>query len=248
MKEVARIGGLTVRTLHHYDAIGLLCPRLRSKAGYRLYTEADLLRLQQIVVYRELGVPLDQIRSIMDDPAFEPRAALVEQRERLRERAEQTQGMLRAVDAALRVLDGEEVIDMSELFDGFDPSQYEDEARARWGHTDAYAESARRTKGYSTEDWVRIQRETDELMQRIAALRAAGASPSDPAAMDLAEEHRQQIDRFYYPCRHEIHRGLARMYVEDSRFTANLDRYGEGVAAFLSAAIEANVERGTRPG
>lgn len=242
VKEVARLSGVTVRTLHHYDEIGLLSPR-RTSAGYRLYTEADLLRLQQILVHRELGLPLERIKMILADPGFDPRQALLEQRARLEARAEQTKAMLAAVDAALRALEGDEIMDMKELFDGFDPSKYEAEAKERWGHTESYAQSMQRTGAYTKEDWARIKAETDDLMRRIAAQVQAGTAPTDEVAMDLAEEHRLQIDRFYYTCSHSMHRNLGQMYTADSRFEQNLDKYGDGVAAFLSAAIEANCDR-----
>lgn len=242
VKEVAQLSGVTVRTLHHYDAIELLCPR-RTSAGYRLYSEADLFTLQQILVYRELGVPLERIKAILADPQLDRREALVEQRARLQARAEQTQTMIRAVDAALRAMEGETIMNMSELFDGFDPSEYEAEVKERWGDTEAYAHSVQRTRGYTREDWVRIKAQTDELMERIAAALRAGTSPTDEAAMELAEEHRLQIDRFFYPCSRVMHRNLGQLYMADSRFEQSLDRHGDGVAAFLSAAIEANCER-----
>lgn len=242
VKEVAELSGVSVRTLHHYDAIGLLTPG-RSKAGYRRYSEADLLRLQQILVHRELGLPLEQIKAILSDPQLDARGVLLEQRARLQARAEHTEAMLRAVDTALRALEGEEIMSAKNLFEGFDPSQYEAEAEQRWGDTDAYRDSQQRTRRYSETDWARIKAESHALMERIAEAMRAGVQPSDEAAMELAEEHRLQIDRYYYPCSHAMHRNLGQMYTADARFEANLDRYGEGVAAFLSAAIEANGDR-----
>ncbi|MEM6989237.1 MAG: MerR family transcriptional regulator [Myxococcota bacterium] len=242
VKEVAALSGVTVRTLHHYDTIGLLCPTARTSAGYRLYDDAALLRLHQILVYRELGLALEQIRAVLEDPDYDPVVALAEQRERLVARAEHTQSMIHAVDAALRTLRGERVMNMKEIFDGFDPSEHEAEAKRRWGDTEAYKESARRTKGYSEDDWRRIKAETDDLLRRLAAALAAGVASDSPEAVALAEEHRLQIDRFFYPCSHAMHRNLALMYTADARFEANLDKHGAGVAAFLSAAIQANAD------
>lgn len=245
VKEVAQLSGVTVRTLHHYDAIGLLSPP-RTPSGYRVYSEPDLLRLQQILVYRELGLPLERISSILSDPKLDPKETLLEQRARLHARAEHTHAMIRAVDAALRALQGDDVMNARELFDGFDPRQYEAEVEERWGNTEAYRQSTQRTQGYSKEDWARIKAQSDELLRRIAAQVQAGTAPTSEAAMDLAEEHRRQIDRFYYSCSHAMHRNLAQLYQADARFEQNLDRHGEGVAAFLSAAIEANCERAGR--
>src|SRR5262245_26607042 len=106
VKDVARLTRVSVRTLHHYDAIGLLVPTARTGAGYRLYTDSDLLRLQQILIRRELGLPLEEIRRSLDDPRFDRKAALLDQRERLHERARQAEAMIRAIDVALAELDG----------------------------------------------------------------------------------------------------------------------------------------------
>jgi DNA-binding transcriptional MerR regulator len=129
VKDVARIAGVSVRTLHHYDAIGLLVPQLRTAAGYRVYTDDDLLRLQQILIGRELGLSLEEIRRSLDDPGFDRMAALLDQRERLQERVQQTEAMIRAVDAALAGLNCDQKdagVNMEDLFQGFDPSRYED--------------------------------------------------------------------------------------------------------------------------
>jgi DNA-binding transcriptional MerR regulator len=155
--DVARLSGVSIRALHHYDAIGLLVPTGRTEAGYRLYNDADLLRLQQILIQRELGFPLEEIKRALDDPRFDQRQALVEQRRRLEEKAHALGAMLRAVDAALAVVGHDpegDTMEMKELFGGFDPSQYEAEVEQRWGGP-ALDESKRRVKGYTGADWKR---------------------------------------------------------------------------------------------
>ena len=122
-------------------------------------------------------------------------------------------------------------------------AEYADEARARWGHTDAWRESVQRTRGYSEDDWARIRAESDDVLERMAALLAEGTSPVAAAAMDLAEEHRRHIDRWFYPCSHDMHRGLAVMYTADSRFTEYFEERHAGLAAFVADAIRANAER-----
>ncbi len=119
------------------------------------------------------------------------------------------------------------------LFDGFDPSKHEAEVEERWGDTEAYRESRRRTKNYSKEDWVRIKGLDDALMKKLAVAVAAGAAPTDDASMELAEEHREHIDRFYYPCSHAMHENVAQMYTADASFQKNLDAHGQGVAALM---------------
>jgi DNA-binding transcriptional MerR regulator len=244
VKEVAELSGVSVRTLHHYDQIGLVVPSARSSAGYRLYSDADLLRLQQVLVQRELGLSLEAIRKLLDDPAFDHRAALLEQRRLLLERAANTQQMIRALDNALSLLDGGDTMtDKQTLFDGFDPAAYEQETKQRWGHTDAYRESQRRTQQYTAEDWKRYRDENASLMKAFATALAAGSGADEAAVMDLAEQHRLLIDRWFYPCSHEMHARLADMYEADPRFAQNIDQAGAGLTPFLSAAIRANAAR-----
>ena len=251
VKEVARIAGVSVRALHHYDEIGLLAPSGRTEAGYRLYGEDDLLRLQQILVGRELGMPLEAIRRSLDDPSFDRRAALERQREELAARAERTAAMLRAVDAALaaltknggRTMEGMSKDEIASLFDGFDPSRYDDEVEARWGATAAYEESARRTRKYTKADWERYKAESHAIMTDAARLFRSGAVAESDAAMAVAERHRLSVDRWFYPCGPEIHAGLADMYEADARFAASIDRYAPDLTAWWSSAIRANARR-----
>jgi DNA-binding transcriptional MerR regulator len=246
VKDVARLTGVSVRTLHHYDAIGLLVPGGRTAAGYRQYTDADLLRLQQILIGRELGLSLEEIRQSLDDPRFDRQATLLDQRERLRHRARQTEAMIRAIDVALAALDGSRrkgEMDMSDLFEGFDPSDYEEEAQRQWGTTDAYAESAKRTKRYGPGDWEALKAEVAALYDDAVSAMKAGKVPSSADVMDIAERHRMMIDRWFYPCGHAMHRGLASMYESDDRFRQNIDKHGAGLTPFLAEAIRANAAR-----
>jgi hypothetical protein len=130
-----------------------------------------------------------------------------------------------------------------EVFGDFDPDQYEDEARERWGHTDAWKQSKERARSYTRDDWKRIQAEADDLSHRFVALMQAGTPASSVEAMDLAEEHRQQITRWHYDCSYEIHRGLGEMFVADERFTKNIDQTAPGLAAYMREAFIANADR-----
>ena len=246
VKDAARIAGISVRTLHHYEAIGLLVPGNRTAAGYRLYADDDLLRLQQILIGRALGLSLEDIRRSLDDPRFDRKAALLNQKARLRERARETEAMIRAIDVALSAVDGKGkkgVLKMEELFEGFNPSQYEEEARHRWGGSDAFADAQKRTRGYSPDDWKAIKVEQAAIYADAFSALKAGKSPTDADVMDIAERHRQSIDRWFYSCSHQMHRGLASMYESDDRFKQGIDRYGEGLTAFLAEAIRANASR-----
>lgn len=245
VKDVARIAGISIRTLHHYDSIGLLVPGARTDAGYRLYTDADLLRLQQILISRELGLSLEEIRRSLDDPRFDRKASLLDQKRRLRERAKQTEAMIRAIDAALAAVDGSHTkgeMNMEELF-GFNPAQYDEESRRRWGTSEAFVESQKRTGRYSPEDWKAVQAEQGSIYGEAYAALKAGKPSSDAAVMDIAERHRMSIDRWFYPCSHAMHRGLASMYESDDRFRQTIEKHGEGLTTFLAAAIRANADR-----
>jgi len=245
VKDVADLSGVTVRTLHHYDRMGLLVPERHSDSGYRLYDEAALVRLQQILVWRELGFPLAEIKSLLDDPDFDRRDALRAQRETLATQAARYHAMIRSVDVTLRALEGEEEMSAETMFEGFDPAAYEEEVRERWGDTDAYRESARRTKSYSKADWQRIRDESGAIYTKLASEMAAGRTPDAPAVLELAEAHRRHIDRWFYPCSPEMHRGLAELYTSDERFTAAIDAYGAGLASFLARAIHAGPDAGS---
>jgi DNA-binding transcriptional MerR regulator len=245
VKEVAELTGLTVRALHHYDSIALLVPSARSAAGYRLYGEDDLLRLQQILIGRELGLSLEDIRRSLDDARFDRRQALLTQRAELAMRAERATGMIRAIDAALTAIEETDMtkVDMKEIFDGFDPDRYADEAKQRWGDTDAYKVSAKRTKSYSEADWQRLKDEQAAIYAEALAAREAGVRPDEPRAMDVAERHRLSIDRWFYPCSAQMHRTLADMWETDRRFADNIDKHGAGLTEYLAAAVRANANR-----
>lgn len=246
--QVAGFAAVTVRTLHHYDDIGLLVPSERSHAGHRRYSDADLDRLQQVLFYRELGFPLEEVAALLDDPAADPRAHLRRQHELLTARIEKLQKMAAAVEHAMEArkmginLTPEEKF---EVFGDFDPDQYEEEVQERWGDTDAYRQSQQRAASYTKEDWLRIQREAEEIGRRFIALMEAGEPADSEAAMDVAEEHRRSISDNHYDCGHEMHTCLGEMYVADERFTQNIDKAKPGLAAYMKDAILANAARHT---
>jgi MerR family transcriptional regulator, thiopeptide resistance regulator len=245
VSEVARLAHVTVRTLHHYDEIGLLVPSERRPNGYRLYDRNDLERLQQIIVLRELDFGLDAIRGLLDAPAHERFAAMRAQRDVLAARMKKTENVIRAVDRILKAMEERVSMTSETMFEGFDElgGPYAEEARERWGDTDAYRESARRTKSYSREDWVRIKAEGDEPVEALAGLMRAGVAPTDTRAMDAADRARLHIDRWFYPCSHEFHANLAAMYEADPRFGDNYEKRAPGLRDYVVAAIRANARR-----
>ncbi|MGK5111548.1 MULTISPECIES: MerR family transcriptional regulator [unclassified Geodermatophilus] len=244
--EVAALAGVTVRTLHHYDRIGLLSPSGRTGSGYRQYSPADLDRLHQVLLYRELGFPLEEVATLLDDPSADPAEHLRRQHRLLRDRLERTQAMVAAVEKEMEAramgisLTPEERF---EVFGEHDPAQYEAETEERWGGTEAYAESKRRTAAYAKDDWVRIKAEMEDIGTRFVRAMQSGVPADSAEAMDIAEAHRQQISRDFYECTPEIQAGLGRMYVEDERFAATYERMAPGLAQYVSTATQANAAR-----
>ncbi|MFF5448876.1 MerR family transcriptional regulator [Streptomyces sp. NPDC012888] len=244
--QVAGFAGVTVRTLHHYDEIGLLRPSGRSHAGHRRYEDADLDRLQRILFYRELGFPLEEVSVLLDDPDTDPQEHLRRQHALLSDRIDRLQQMAKAVERAMEAkrlnvnLTPEEKF---EVFGDHDPDQYAEEAQQRWGHTDRYKESMRRAATYTKDDWKRIMEQHAEVCRRLVALMDTGAAPDSAEAMDLAEEHRGWLTQNHYDCDYEMHTCLGEMYVADERFTATYDAFRPGLAVFLRDAILANAVR-----
>jgi DNA-binding transcriptional MerR regulator len=245
--QVADLAGVTVRTLHHYDEIGLLSPGARSPAGYRRYGDADLERLQQIMFYRELGFALDEIAAMLDDPGTDPLAHLDRQHALLSARLERVRQMVEAVEAAMEASRMGIKLTPAERFEVFgdtDPTQYADEVEERWGNTDAYRQSHRRTSSYTKSDWLAIKAEAAVIEQAfIEAMTRGHAADSEPA-MRVAERHRQHITARFYDCSHTMHQALAEMYISDPRFTATYENAAEGLAQYVHDAITANAVRG----
>jgi len=243
---VAQIAGVTVRTLHHYDEIGLVVPGGRTEAGYRSYGSTEIQRLQEVLFFRELGFALEEIKEIVGRPSYNRAVALERQKELLEARADR---MLALIDAVERAAEAERkgtTMSAKEslgVFGDFDPAEYEAEAEERWGESDAYKQSAQRTSRYTKQDWESIKGEADGINQRFLALMAAGTPAESEAAGDVAEEHRAHITKWFYDCSKEIHAGLGQMYVADVRFKENIDKAGAGLAEYMSAAIAANAER-----
>jgi DNA-binding transcriptional MerR regulator len=243
---VARLAGVSVRTLHHYDEIGLLTPSDRSVAGYRRYAEGDLERLQRILFYRELGFGLDDIRTVMTDGRTDASVHLRRQHALLLERIERLKRMAAAVEKAMEArtmgiqLTPEERF---EVFGDFDPDEHAAEVEERWGDTDAYRESQRRVARYTKADWDRIKADGQAAVEAVVAAMRDGLPADSTEAMDGAEAHRRQIDEWFYPCSYEMHLGLAEMYLADARFTATYEKIAPGLAQYLHDAIVANAKR-----
>jgi MerR family transcriptional regulator, thiopeptide resistance regulator len=247
--SVARLAGVSVRALHHYDRIGLLTPGGRSAAGYRIYTRPDLGRLQQILFYRALGLSLDDIAGVLADPAQDAQAHLRRQHRLLRDQISRCQDMLAAIEKELEAAKMGIALTPEEQFEVFGTDkvtgEWAAEAEQRWGETGAFARSQRRAAAYTKQDWLEIKAEADAITGELAAAMAAGTPAGEPGAMDLAERHRQHIGRWFYDCTYEMHRGLAEMYLADERFARHYDAVAPGLARYTRDAILANADRAT---
>ena len=233
--ELAKFAGVSVRTLRHYDTVGLLAPSGVTPSGYRLYDAAALERLEQILYFRELGFALEEIRDIVESPEYDARQAMLRQKALLEMKRSRIDAMMARLEAAIAGMGAPdmEVFDMSEIEKA--KKQYAAEVKMRWGETDAYRQSEAQTAKYSKADWQNVQDGMTALMQAFADVRALDAQ--DPRVQELVAQWKQYITDHFYACTDEILAGLGQMYVLDERFKANIDKCGEGTAACMSRAI-----------
>lgn len=241
VKEVGDLAGISVRALHYYDRIGLLKPEAVAPSGYRLYSDRDLQRLQQILFFKEIGFNLDEIREILDRPDFDRGRALRAHKELLTERKRRLEEIIRTVDKTLNALEEGCPMAKKELFTGFDMAEiekhqakYADEVRRTYDPK-VVAECERKTAKYTKDDWAAIMAKSGEIYRRIAAGMDRG--PADSEVQAAVAEWREHITKSFYDCTPEIFRGLGDLYVNDQRFTENIDTIRPGLAAFLREAM-----------
>lgn len=236
INEVAKLTGLTVRTLHYYDEIGLLAPGEVTEAGYRLYGDRELEALQQILFFRELEFSLSDIREIMKNPHYNRVQTLSGQRELLMQKRQRLDRLIALVDKTIK---GEENMSfkefsMAEIEEN--KKKYSAEVKERWGGTAAYDQSEKRTGEYDSSRWEALSTEGDAILREFGENRHI--APESETAQALVRKWQKHISVNFYECTDEILSGLGQMYTADERFTQNLDRNGEGTADFMAAAIE----------
>lgn len=249
INEVSKLTGVSIRMLHHYDKIGLLSPNKRTDSNYRIYNNDDISRLYQILIFRELEFPLQEIKRILDDKDFNKEEALKSQRNLMIEKKKRLQRIIESIDDAIENLEGETM--SKNNFKAFDyeevkkhQEKYKEETEKRYGKSDAYKESQEKTSKYSKNDWDNIMKEADAIYEELAKL--MDKDPSDEKVQKLIEKWRNHITTNYYNCTIEIFRGLALMYVGDERFTKNIDKYGKGLAKFMSDAMNIYCDNNTK--
>ena len=229
---------------HHYDEVGLLSPTDRSPAGYRIYTADNLQRLQQIVVYRRLGFSLEDVALLLANPESAV-DHLRRQKQAVADQLEQLRDLASAINRALENEMNDKpatVDDIKELFgEGYEDAR--EEAEERWGDTDAWKESNRRTSKFTKADWAEVKAEQDALHKMYTDAIDAGLPATSEAAMDAAEAHRRNITDRFYDCSYRMQRGLADMYISDERFTKTYDDIRPGMAQYVRDSIHANADR-----
>jgi DNA-binding transcriptional MerR regulator len=243
---VTALTGVSIRTLHHYDHIGLVVPSVRTPAGYRGYTDSDIERLHLVLVYRSVGLPLDEIRTLLDDADADVVAHLQRQHALLTEQADRLHDTVKAVEELMNAhrkgiqLSAEEQVEIFGTTAFGD--EYAIEAEQRWGDTDAWRQSQQRTAAFTKDDWLQVKAEADALLAALAEAKRAGVEPGSEAAHGLAARHRASIERFY-DCGDEMHRCLADMYLADERFTRYYDDVEPGLTQFLHDIVVASIDR-----
>ncbi|KFZ81283.1 transcriptional regulator [Amycolatopsis sp. MJM2582] len=245
--KVAALSGVTVRTLHHYDEIGLLSPSGRTAAGYRSYSDDDLDRLQRVLFYRELGFGLETIAKVIEDPGVDALEHLRRQRALLADRIGELTRMAESVERVIAAKEAGNALTPEERFEVFgefrEPEGYAEEAVRRWGDTPQWRAAARPR---SKEEWLEAEKSREDWVRRLLAVFDSGAPADSSSAMDLAEEHRRMLAAFMGDCDLTTHRELARLYATEPVQLGFLVREPDqrpGLGEYIRDAVHANADR-----
>ncbi|MFD2046548.1 MerR family transcriptional regulator [Ornithinibacillus salinisoli] len=242
VKEVADLVGISVRTLHHYDEIGLLSPEESTESGYRLYSDDDLEVLQQILFFRELDFPLKKIKEVINSPSFDRHEALGLHRKMLLEKRLKIDNMITTIDKTLQHMKGEIQMTDQEKFDVFkekmiseNEQKYGEEIREKYGDDTVDASNAK-MRGMSQEDYQAMTKLGEEIFVLLEKAYETG-DPASDLAQELAAKHKAWLMYSWPTYSKEAHAGLAEMYVADERFAAYYDKVVKGGTEFLRDAI-----------
>jgi DNA-binding transcriptional MerR regulator len=239
VQQLAMLAGVSVRTLHHYDEIGLLVPARTQSNGYRQYGEEELLRLQQIMFFREIEISLQDITLILDNPKFDTLAALADHRSLIESKRRRMGDLIRTIDKTINKIQKEKNMEDKDLYEGFSKEEseaYAKEAKERWGNTEAYKQSQERY-GKMTDDEKRAIQEAGDLLLKEIVLNMDKGADSDEVQALIAR-HYDGLRAFYEPGL-EMYRGLGSMYVDDSRFAAFFEKYHPDLPMFMRGAMHA---------
>ncbi len=246
VNALAKLAGVSVRTLHYYDEVGLLKPSAIQKNGYRVYEERELLLLQQILFFRELDFPVDEIKRVLTAKSFDLGQALRDHRTMIELKKKRLSGLLKTIDTTLQKLERGTSMDdqdMKELYETFGEDtikNYADEVKQKWGNTEAYKQSMERASKMTKADYEKYKQDSDAFMKKVAATMDKGATSAEFQA--LIAEHFKSLSTWYEP-NFEMYRGLAKTYVEDPRFTKYYEKYRVGLAKVFSDGMLYFVEK-----
>lgn len=245
INEISQLAGVSVRTLHHYDKIGLLVPDKQISNGYRIYTQDHVKRLQDIIFFKTLGFKLSEIGEMLTLDGYDRLFILNKHKSAIELRMNHLKKVLEAIDKTIDDEKGDYKMSDKERFESFDMDAidkhreaYKEETEAKYGGTDAYKQSQKKTKGYKKEDWKRVTEESNTIYKAFYELKNMGVPASDEKATELVVAWQDYITRNFYDCSKEILSGLADMYVMDQRFKDNIDANGEGIAQYMHDSIK----------
>lgn len=236
IKEIADLADVTTRTIRYYSEIGLLDPAYIGENGYRYYDNDNLLRLQQVLFFRELDVPLKEIDLIINRPDFNLVDALEKHRSFIKTRIKRLSALITTIDDTIEAIQGEKIMAEKDYFKGFNEGQYEDEVKERWGKTPHHTESRRNWASFSKEQKGAIKKEGGRIAIRMAST-DSNISPDDPDVQAAVGEYYAYLNKYIYTCDVTFLRGLADMWVEDARFAANYEKIRKGGAKFVREAV-----------
>lgn len=239
VKQLSKLAGVSVRTLHYYDETGLLEPSFVGENGYRYYEEKELMKLQQILFFRELEFSLEKIKEIMSSSNFDHQRALIDQKKLLELKKKKIERLLKTISKTIDSLQGGETMKTDDTFSAFNDPTYQkhkDEVEQRWGNTQAYKQSMERVGKMSKEDMERIKAAAEDISQTIAGLMKQGLSHSSQEVQEQIGRFYQHLHHFYDPS-YEMFKGLGQMYVDDFRFTENYEKLAKGLAVFMRDAM-----------
>ncbi len=237
VQALAQLAGISVRTLHYYDEIGLLKPAYSAKNGYRYYEEGELIRLQQILFFRELEFSLEDIKRMLNRPGFSVIEALRDQKKLIRLKQTRLEKLIHAINTTITAMNSNQKINEKEMYDVFkdeDVKQYQDEVKERWGNTDAYKQSMKKVSKMTKVEMQKLKEDGEKHTTAIADAMDKGVD--HPDVQELIKKSHDGIN-FFYECSYEMFRNLGKMYVEDPRFTEYYEKFRPGLAVFMRDAI-----------
>lgn len=235
VSQLAKLAGVTPRTLRHYDAVGLLQPSSRGKNGYRYYTQNDLLRLQQILFYRELDFSLEDIEKVLNSPSYSVLESLSKQKRMLQLKQSRLRTLIKTIDQTIKHMNDQTPIEGEDYYKGLNKEEielYKEEAKARWGDSQVYKQSAQRVREFSKDDWKEIHAANEQVLQSLVELLHEKVSADDERVQEQIAKHFEGINKFY-DCTLDMYQGLGELYLSDPRFKAYYEKFDPGLPEYL---------------